>query len=72
MDSDVPAFKMLRFSTDDFPQEKRVEAYREIFSRTIIKHDIEPIGDQPFHFESTLCRLPGLGLASSHISPCHR
>jgi AraC-like DNA-binding protein len=63
---------MLRFSTDDFPQDKRVEAYREIFGRTIVKHDLEPIGDQPFHFEASLCSLPGLGLASSLISPCRR
>jgi AraC-like DNA-binding protein len=64
--------KMLRFSTDDFPEHKRVDAYREIYSRTIVKHDVEPLGDQPFHFEADLCSLPGLGLASSLISPCHR
>jgi AraC-like DNA-binding protein len=65
-------FKMLRFSTDDYPEQKRIEAYRESFGRTIIKHDIEPIGDQPFHFDATLCSVPGLGLASSLISPCRR
>jgi AraC-like DNA-binding protein len=64
--------KMLRFSTDDFPEHKRIEAYREIYSRTIVKHDAEPLGDQPFRFEADLCSLPGLGLASSIISPCHR
>jgi AraC-like DNA-binding protein len=64
--------KMLRFSTDDFPEHKRIDAYREIYSRTIVKHDVEPLGDQPFHFEADLCSLPGLGLASSLISSCHR
>jgi AraC-like DNA-binding protein len=67
-----PAFKMLRFSTEDFPENKGIEAYREIFGSTIVKHDIRLIGDQPFRFESTLCSLPGLGWASSLISPCHR
>jgi len=64
--------KMLRFSTDDFPEHKRIDAYREIYSRTIVKHDIEPLGDQPFRFRAELCSLPGLGLALSFYSPCHR
>jgi AraC-like DNA-binding protein len=64
--------KMLRFSTDDFPEHKRIDAYREIYSRTIVKHDVEPLGDQPFRFEANLRSLPGLGLASSVYSPCHR
>jgi AraC-like DNA-binding protein len=69
---DSPLLKTLRFSTDDFPEHKRIDAYREIYSRTIVKHDVAPIGDQPFRFEADLCSLPGLGLASSHFSPCHR
>jgi len=64
--------KTLRFSTDDFPEHKRIDAYREIYSRTIVKHDVEPLGDQPFHFEADLRSFPGLGLASSHVSPNHR
>jgi len=64
--------KTLRFSTNDFPEHKRIDAYREIYSRTIVKHDIEPLGDVPFHFEADLCGLPGLGLALSRFSPCHR
>jgi AraC-like DNA-binding protein len=63
---------MLRFSTDNFSEEKRLDAYREIYSRTIVKHDIEPLGDQPFHFEADMRSLPGLGLATSVFSPCRR
>ena len=70
MDSDP--FKMFRFSTDEFPENQRIEAYLEIYGRTIIKHDVEQIGDEPFHFEATLFSLPGLGLASSVFSPCRR
>ena len=69
---DPIAAKVLRFSTDDFPERKRIDAYREVYSRTIMKHDIEPIGDGPFHFEASLCSLSGLGLATSSISPCRR
>jgi AraC-like DNA-binding protein len=69
---DPVPIKRLRFSTDDFPEHRRLDAYREIYSRTIVKHDVEPLGDQPFHFKAELCSLPGLGLASSFFSPCHR
>jgi AraC-like DNA-binding protein len=69
---DPTSFKKLRFSTDNFPEHKRIEAYREVYGRIIRKHDIEPIGDRPFNFEASLCNLPGLGLASSRISPCRR
>ncbi len=64
--------KRLRFSTDDFPENKRIDAYREIYSRTIVKHDVEPLGDQPFRFKADLRSIPGLGLALSHFSPCRR
>jgi AraC-like DNA-binding protein len=64
--------KMFRFSTDDFPEQKRIDAYREIYSRTIVKHDVESLGDQPFRFKAELCSVPGLGLASSFYSPCRR
>jgi AraC-like DNA-binding protein len=69
---DPVPIKLLRFSTDDFPEHKRIDAYREIYSRTIVKHDVEPIGDQPFRFKAELCSLPGLGLASCFYSPCYR
>lgn len=64
-------FKKIHFSTDGFSANEAVEAYREIFG-AIIKHDIVPIGDEPFRFTSTLCSLPGLGWATSAITPCHR
>ena len=50
--------KKLRFSTDDFPEHKRIDAYREIYSRTIVRHDVEPLGDQPFRFEADLRSWP--------------
>jgi AraC-like DNA-binding protein len=71
-DRDLVPFRKHEFSTDHFPEHQRVEAYREIYGRTIVRHDIQPLGDRPFRFEATLCTLPGLGLAASHFSPCRR
>ena len=69
---DPVPIKTLRFSTDDFPEQKRIDSYREVYSRTIVKHDVEPLGDQPFRFSAELFSLPGLGMASSFYTPCHR
>ena len=58
----------LRFSTDDYPERDRIEALREIYGRTIIKHDIEPTQDRPVRFTASLHALPGLGLAFATCS----
>lgn len=69
---DAPLVKVLRFSTEDFPERKRIDAYHDVYSRVIEKHDIEPFGDRPFRFASSMVSLPALGLASSIRSPCRR
>ncbi len=61
---------MMRISTRDLPEHNRIATICEFYGRTILKHDIEPIGDQPFEFEANLYKLPGLGLASTVIGPC--
>lgn len=43
--------------------------WREVASRTVMKVDMEPLGDSPFHCEAVLRALPALGLASFDISP---
>jgi AraC-like DNA-binding protein len=53
-----------RLSTDQFPEQDRVEATRELFGRAILKLDFEPLPDIPFHIGVTLRGLPGLALAS--------
>src|SRR5262245_39516406 len=55
----VPIF---RFSTDAFPERDRVGAWREVFGRTVVKLDIEPLDRNGFHAEATMCQVPGLGV----------
>lgn len=59
------------FSTSDFSDTERVEAWRELFGRTICGLDIEPLADQPFRSETVLRVLPGLGVASGCCSGAH-
>ena len=67
---DATGSTVTRISTHDLPARNRVGAFCEIYGRTILKHDIEPIGDRPFEIESALYNVPGLGLASTMITPC--
>jgi AraC-like DNA-binding protein len=63
-----PPFPTLRFSTDTFGQRERIEAWRELFGRTICAAEIEPLPDAEFHSDVTLRVLPGLGMASGVCS----
>jgi AraC-like DNA-binding protein len=67
---DATGYRKLHFSTDDLPEHNRIEEFCEIYGRTIIKHDIEPVGEEPFHFEADLCGVEGLAIAAVAISPC--
>jgi AraC-like DNA-binding protein len=55
--------RAIRFSTDDYAERDRIEALREVYGRTIVKHDIELLRDGLMRAEGRLHVLPGLGLA---------
>lgn len=59
----------LKLSTDDFPERNRVEAFRELYGKSIIKVDLEPLPGGPFCFDTTLYALPNLKLAKGQLSP---
>jgi AraC-like DNA-binding protein len=64
----VPIF---RFSTDAFPERDRLGAWREVFGRTVVKLDIEPLNPNGFHAEATVCQLPGLGVLRASSAAVH-
>jgi AraC-like DNA-binding protein len=53
-------FAPLRFSTREIPERDRVATLREEFGRRLLRIEIEPLSDAPFHAEATLRALPGL------------
>ena len=61
----------LRVTTDAFPQARRLDMWREIYGRNILKFDIDPIGDAPFCADVTFLRLPGVVVASGARSGAH-
>jgi AraC-like DNA-binding protein len=68
MDSEAGDFRVHRFSSDDVPERDRLAFVRDVYGRTIVKHDIEPRPDSPFRWQSVLRTSPGLGLASTNCS----
>ena len=64
----VPIF---RFSTDAFPERERIAAWRDMFGRTVVNLDIEPLNPDGFHAEATICQLPGLGVLRASSAAVH-
>jgi AraC-like DNA-binding protein len=63
--------EILRISTDDLPERDRLEFAREVYGRTIMKHEVEPIPGGRFYLRGALRRLPGLAIASLACSAVH-
>jgi AraC-like DNA-binding protein len=53
-----------RFSTAAFAPRERVDAWRELYGRTIARLDFEPDTDESFAVDATLHALPELGIVS--------
>jgi len=58
-----------RFSTDDLPERDRLSIWRETYGRSIVKLDLEPVGDRPLRIEGDIQALPNLAIASFSSSP---
>jgi AraC-like DNA-binding protein len=58
-------FASLRFHTDDFPTESRVEMLRDIVGSKFLRLKITPLSNWPLRVEGTLRVLPGLRMLSA-------
>lgn len=68
---DLPLLRPIRISTQDFPEDKRLATWREVYGRGIANVDIAPIGDGPFQADVTFNLLPNLCIAAGSRSPGH-
>src|SRR5438445_391922 len=68
---DLQLLRRVRISTQDFPEDKRLATWREVYGRGISNVDIEPIGDAPFQADVTFNLLPNLCIAAGSRSPAH-
>jgi AraC-like DNA-binding protein len=63
MNGNAPEFSPSRFSTRAFPERQRLSRWREEFARGLLRCEIEPVSNDPFHAEAKLRALPGLRTA---------
>jgi AraC-like DNA-binding protein len=62
-----PAY--LRYRSDDLPEKDRLRYWREVFAREVVKLEIKPLTEEPFHASLTLANLPGCQLILGSNSP---
>ncbi|MER8378267.1 AraC family transcriptional regulator [Mesorhizobium sp. M0142] len=55
-----------RLMTDAFPEQDRVEVMRQVYGRTVLKVDLDPLA--PTHVDMKVRALPGLGIATGTSS----
>lgn len=56
----------LRLRTDALPEKDRIEIMREVYGRTVLKVDVDPLA--PINVDMTLRSLPGIGIAIGETS----
>lgn len=59
------------FSASAFPARQRLTAWREIFGRTVVNLDLEPLEPATFFSEAAVCQLPGLGILHGETAGIH-
>jgi AraC-like DNA-binding protein len=62
------SFATVRFSTADLPRQHRLAMWREHYANTVLRVDIEPIGDAAFEASLTTRALPDLHLLLGTMS----
>src|SRR5262245_52560060 len=61
----------LRFTLDNIPEHERLPVFREVFGRTVLKYDLEPLPDIPFDIDLKFQALPGLMMMSGRAHGSH-
>lgn len=58
------------FTTDAFPDGRGSEFLREVFGRTMLRIDLEPFEDQPFHSSGVLKLSPEISFGAISTTAC--
>ncbi len=57
-----------RFSLEDFAEQDRMAAWRDLYGRLVLKADLAPLPDHSLHADVTVRMLPGLSITSASMS----
>ncbi len=59
----------LLVSSAQFPGQDRIEAFREVFGKAIMRMEIDPLDGHPLDIEMKMRALPQVGVAFGRLSP---
>jgi AraC-like DNA-binding protein len=64
---------VLRISLEGVPERQRPDVYRELFGRSALRLEIDPLRDMPFEADATMQALPGVHLFAGRVhGSCNR
>ncbi|MGD0142479.1 MAG: hypothetical protein ABSC92_04920, partial [Rhizomicrobium sp.] len=69
MDGPPVDFHLLHFSTNRVAPHARVDYWREILSRKLLRVSVDALSDAPYEADVTLRILPGLRIGSGSVGP---
>jgi AraC-like DNA-binding protein len=64
MDGPPPDFRLLKFSSDRYPEGERRESWERILARKLLRIEVDSMSDTPFRAHASLRLLPGLRFGS--------
>jgi AraC-like DNA-binding protein len=68
MDAAPPDFRLLQFSSDELPGTDRLELWRDMITRKLLRLAIDPLDDGPFTAVATLRSQHGVAIGSGTVS----
>jgi hypothetical protein len=71
-ESTAKDLQVFRFSTSAYRPHERVDAWREVFGRTVLRIDITPRSTEEFRAAATATRFSSFGLISASMSAAHQ
>lgn len=67
----VTDLQLSRFSTQSYPPSERISAWREVFGRTVLRIDIDPLSEN-FRAAAKAIAWPGFGIIHASTSAVHQ
>ncbi|MBC9883341.1 AraC family transcriptional regulator [Bradyrhizobium sp. INPA01-394B] len=69
MEVDDHELVRLFVSSEPYAESGQLDAFREVWSRKMLRYELEPIDGHPLHFDAVIRSLPDLTMASGSRSP---
>jgi AraC-like DNA-binding protein len=70
--SSAGGLQSFRFSTEAYRARERASAWCEVFGRTVVGININPVDPEGFHAEAAASRWPGFGVIYASTSAAHQ